>query len=300
MPNQLLNKIKNILNQPYPFDNSLKFRLIIVFGVGIFIASFLNIFQPFGISELVNKYKILYISGFGFVSSLAMFIILIILPYIFPKYFCEEKWKVFSEIISMSLILILISVLNILYVLIFDSCYFPDTEFNQNLIIQSFSNVFLVGFFPITFIVIIKQNRLAKKNIQNANHFNIINNESKSTKQDNNNLISIKLKSGKEISVCEKSELICIQAEDNYATFFFRRDGKLNKELLRITLKEIETQLSGYDSILRCHKSYIANITKSIRISGNAQGYKIHFSELDFTVPISRTFAKSILQSIEN
>jgi tetratricopeptide (TPR) repeat protein len=96
------------------------------------------------------------------------------------------------------------------------------------------------------------------------------------------------------------TNLICFEANDNYVEIYLIIDGSLKKELRRITLKKIEDQLSHMDKIIRCHKSYIINLTMVSHISGNAQGYKLHLQHIDFTIPVSRNFPKSMIEKIKS
>ncbi len=95
-------------------------------------------------------------------------------------------------------------------------------------------------------------------------------------------------------------DLICIEANDNYSAIFYYKDGKHKKELYRVTLKKLEEQLAQYEDILRCHKSYIINITHIKRISGNAQGFKLHFQDLTFDIPVSRKIPREIIDKIKS
>lgn len=60
--------LKNYLKQPFPKLTS-RWKLIIT--ISLFVAIFLIIFQPFGISLIQNK--ILILSGYGLVTFLVLF-----------------------------------------------------------------------------------------------------------------------------------------------------------------------------------------------------------------------------------
>ncbi len=64
--------------------------------------------------------------------------------------------------------------------------------------------------------------------------------------------------------------------------------------VLRTTLKSISEAFEGIDKILKCHRSYIVNLHKVSRFSGNAQGYKLHFREGEELVPVSRALNSTI------
>ncbi len=95
------------------------------------------------------------------------------------------------------------------------------------------------------------------------------------------------------------NDLVCIEANDNYSAFYFYKNAKIEKILFRITLKSVETQLLENEDVMRCHKSYIVNLKHITHVSGNAQGYKLHFADLKFEIPVSRKFPKDIFLKIK-
>jgi len=90
-------------------------------------------------------------------------------------------------------------------------------------------------------------------------------------------------------------QLVFIKAANNYVEINYLDNEQIKKYLLRNSIRNIEAQLA-YPSIKRCHRSYLVNMDKAERITGNAQGYKIHFPfTVDFVVPVSRSKGKELL-----
>jgi DNA-binding LytR/AlgR family response regulator len=46
--------------------------------------------------------------------------------------------------------------------------------------------------------------------------------------------------------------------------------------------------------LFRCHRSFIVNLAQVKSVSGNAQGYRLHFSDPSITIPVSRTAGKEL------
>lgn len=96
--------------------------------------------------------------------------------------------------------------------------------------------------------------------------------------------------------------IVCLQASDNYVEIFVYADDskqEIETVLLRMTLKYAEERMNTYSRIIRCHKSYIVNLDHVCDISGNAQGYKLQIPNLDFTIPVSRSYQERILHAFE-
>ena len=92
-------------------------------------------------------------------------------------------------------------------------------------------------------------------------------------------------------------DLLFIQADDNYSTVIWNEEGTIQKKLLRVNLKNLESQLNN-SFTLRCHRSYIVNVNAIAAISGNTNGYKLKINGSDFSIPVSRPKGKEVMEKI--
>lgn len=84
-------------------------------------------------------------------------------------------------------------------------------------------------------------------------------------------------------------DLYYIQAIENYIeVVYYSKDG-FKKKLLRNTLKNVELQLEK-TPVVRCHRSYMVNMTHLQRMEGNALGLKLKLRNLDKKVSVSRSY----------
>ena len=90
-----------------------------------------------------------------------------------------------------------------------------------------------------------------------------------------------------------KIDFLYAQSEGNYSNIFYLNSQIVEKQLLRISLKNLEEQI-GDDTIFRCHRSYMINIQNSVHKKGNAQGFKISMKLTDEIVPVSRKYIYKI------
>ena len=81
---------------------------------------------------------------------------------------------------------------------------------------------------------------------------------------------------------------------------FYVQDGQLKNRMLRTTLKKMEDALAEHSQFFRCHRTYLVNLEKVQRVSGNAQGYRLHLEALEETVPVSRNLNEVIQQRFGN
>ncbi|MFC0185517.1 LytTR family transcriptional regulator DNA-binding domain-containing protein [Pseudarcicella hirudinis] len=67
----------------------------------------------------------------------------------------------------------------------------------------------------------------------------------------------------------------------------YEKDGQVYKELIRSSLSRLEGQIDNPE-IVRCHRSFIVNLSKVASVSGNAQGYKLKLKGYEMLVPVAR------------
>ena len=87
-----------IVNEPYPFDNSLKKDGISAFAFGLFIFLFLLVFQPFGLSNYKADSKILDLAGYGLVTTVVLFAICRLSTVLFSNWYSKQTWTVGKNI----------------------------------------------------------------------------------------------------------------------------------------------------------------------------------------------------------
>jgi len=278
----------SIFNQPTPLYTDVKKNLIRHFLVGCFIALFLIIFQPFGTASIKMDHKIPFLSGYGIISFLVFSIVFIGLPRLFPKTIVEEKWVVWKQI----LLLITALSLTLLVSYIYQALWFGWTM-TPSRFFGFFITVLPICIFPCVFIAMLDYIYQLQKHQTQANNFNqqVKPIPSKTT----TTLLQLKDENDKLDFTLPLDQLVFIKAANNYVEINYLENEQIKKYLLRNSIRNIETQLA-YPSIKRCHRSYLVNMDKAGRITGNAQGYKIHFPfTVDFVVPVSRGKGKELL-----
>jgi len=91
------------------------------------------------------------------------------------------------------------------------------------------------------------------------------------------------------------SDILYIQASDNYVTICYQADNKLTRFMLRNTLHTLETELKE-EAIIRCHRSYLINIEKVKLIRREKEGLLLELdSSPPSSVPVSRTYMNDVL-----
>jgi DNA-binding LytR/AlgR family response regulator len=117
-------------------------------------------------------------------------------------------------------------------------------------------------------------------------------------------LITLIADNDKDKLILRSGNLLFIESSDNYCTIFHVKSnatgiGQPAKLLLRSSLSRLEGQINQ-PHIVRCHRSYIVNLDRIERVTGNAQGYKLHLLGGQFQVPVARRFNDGLIVQLKS
>ena len=289
---QNMNSIYNWLSTPYYFNPSVKFKLKMSFSLGLFVFVFLYIFKPFDLHSL-KGIVLGYTIVLGIVTAFGVFFTLYVPALIFKNYFNEDDWT-----IGRNLFVILFGIISIGSLLWFCGNLYKKEYGIVGLNYFTFlTYTFLVGTIPILFFVFTNEKNVREKREKRAQEINTFNKE-KLIEKPLKTEITIYSENKKENIIFNTDDLVYISSQGNYASFFIKKNNDLKEKILRVTLTKINTELEDYTNIIRCHKSYIVNVSYINDINGNARGYLLKSEIIPFNIPVSRTFSKQSLKSL--
>ncbi|MCG6186059.1 LytR/AlgR family response regulator transcription factor [Maribellus maritimus] len=91
------------------------------------------------------------------------------------------------------------------------------------------------------------------------------------------------------------SDILYLEAADNYVTIYFLNKQKISHYLLRNSLKNLGEYLSEY-SFIRCHRSFIVNFEKVKLIRKEKEGLKLEIdAPSELVIPVSKTYSQEVL-----
>jgi putative flippase GtrA len=267
----------------YPTSKSVKEILISSIAAGTLVYLFIIIFQPFGTENFNHPYKYLILFPYTIIFGVAFFISDLCV-------FRFKSWNIGSELLKILMILFLGSVLSYFYNSLFIS--------HVALSFENYGYMFLYSLavgIPISAIYILSRYIYLKSYHENsitAIDPQLTQNPVSPTKDNLNILIN-----NTKFTITEDN-LLCIQALENYCTLYYLDNNRINKQLFRISLSNLLIQIEKHN-IQRCHRSYIVNLDKVKNMKGNAQGYKLILPEMDFDIPVSRSFISVIIPRLQ-
>ena len=276
-------------------DNLLHNKIAWAVLLSVYTIIYSVLIQPLGLALLDWTNKWLIIAVYGAIT-LAVIIISFLIAGIWNEYFRKQSLIYKYVFIALINILILSSAL-FLYNSIQGLGSFNFSSFADVLL-----QVIIISILPLLILLLFSERITYAQNLKDI-PIEVVAQQQTQQQEDipalEEKLITIKTDNIGESIELSPNNIICFEANDNYTALYYLVNNKLKKELYRITLKKLEVQLIDFKEIIRCHKSYIINISHLERISGNAQGFKMHLRYIDFEVPVSRSFPRQIIDDLK-
>ncbi|NET34967.1 MAG: LytTR family transcriptional regulator [Cyanothece sp. SIO1E1] len=118
--------------------------------------------------------------------------------------------------------------------------------------------------------------------------------------QPSTELLSIKDENGKPMLSLAQADILLLKSENNYTAIFFRQEEKVEKKLIRSSLKNIIQQLPA-PHFLRIHRSYSININNLSAVDRKNGELQVKVKLLpDFPLKVSETYKADILRLMNN
>lgn len=281
-------------NTLYPVNESIKSRLLTCVLFGSFVSLFLFIFQPFGLSALPISIALISIA-YGMICFAMMVILNVIVYLSLPDYFSEDNWTTKKELLWTILNVLLIGLANTIFSFLIKTAVF--TWWNLFLF-EAYTIALAV--FPLTVSILLNQARLSNKFEQQSQPLNN-SIENKKSSFDIETIPSvITIGSGTEEVTLLVDNFLYAKSDDNYVTVYYLDNTTVSQKTIRNTLKATYALFAEHKEIFKCHKSYIVNFKHVERISGNAQGFKLHLKGTDKILPVSRSLNGTIKSYFTN
>ncbi len=269
---------RKFLKQPYPFYYEGKTFFIILGILFLMGFGFNYFFRPFNVNFAEHRMSYLAISFIHTLTALVVFFLVFIFFKVFPR--MQNNWNVGKEIATLAVFLLFTGIGQFL---IRDIIYDNPYNWGVGYLMEEIRNTFMVGILFILILVPANFSRLYYRNIQKAGNL-----ERGRIAVTDSSRIFIKTHLKSDDFHLESREFIFARSEGNYVEICMLNDNSIEKLLKRISIKDLEHQLSALNHIIRTHRSYLVNMNYVSSVSGNAQGYRLQLQNSDEIVTVSR------------
>lgn len=244
-------------------NNSLKAHLLLSVVISLWLLFFLIVIAPFDISELTFESRLELMPAYGVLFFFSYLFALLVQFLLFNK---SKTWNIWKEAWVLSTIYLITPFL-----------YFP---YYSSLLVKGdydFTTFSLTVYLPIALIITpilifgrMYLNKLQAKKVQKK--------------------ITLKGSNKTDVLKIAPEDLVCISSAQNYVEIHYMQQGKLQKELLRNTLKNIQ---DNAPSLIQVHRSHLVNPSYFVKWI-NSSTVQIH----DLEISISKKYKDAFSQSI--
>ncbi|WP_299533928.1 LytTR family DNA-binding domain-containing protein [Ulvibacterium sp.] len=279
-----LKSLSDFFSQPYPFYYQGKDLSIIVFAVFVFVVLFNFFVEPFNVSRDEHIMHFFWISVIhSLVPIPVLFLLVVGLRYWDTA---SDSWNVGKETL---LLLSFFLFTGIGQFLIRDIIYDNPNNWSWGYFFEEIRNTFIVGIILMLILIPLNFNRLYLRNQQRAAQFQgKAESAFEEDKKERFQSLFIRTQVKGDDFEFYPNEFIFARSDKNYLEIFLKKEGKLSKQVKRMTIKELDVQLSRLSCITRIHRSYLVNLNQIVKVSGNAQGYRLKLRDAADILPVSR------------
>lgn len=285
-------EVAGFLKQPYPLGQDPMRAFQTQLLSGLFVAAFLWVFRPFNIDEAPVSNPNAFILGYGLITAVFAAATGSGTRFLLPGWFNEERWTVGKNILFYSFIVFVIGLANFIYTHWMTGQPLAFSSFLFFQLVTISVSVLVVSFFTLLrYTRSLNANREAALELDREVHG--------ITFQDSPATLAITAENGRDRFIIPAGDLLAIESADNYSKIYYRKEGKLAVELIRSSLRRIEEQIAD-PAVYRCHRSFLVNLKNIQSVSGNSQGYRIHFQGWDGSIPVARKSGAALQQHVRS
>lgn len=276
-----LTRIKAIFTRRFPqnllFRRPLRGMLLLI--VSFFL--FAIIYKPIHVHAAQSYSLALTILLYSVFITSPIIGILLVMKHCgcFPR---AEKWQLNHELISLLIILVAIGIT------VYFAGFFieePKMRWNLSTFFDSMLRSLLVVFIPLFLPTLINiRYALTPETFQQY----LISREDEVPAEDSVQQVSIISKAKREELLFHTHELIYVESQGNYVTFYFDDNRKPNRVVIRNTISDVAAQLAPYPFLMRVHRAFIVNLKQVRSKNGNRLGYRLKVNSCSSEIPVSR------------
>lgn len=254
-------------------------RYLLILVVLVFSIFFLNIFEPFNITRWFSDspiIRILRLSSYGIVVAL----VYLFTQFPLRRWFKQLEFTVKSYIFWLVIEVVLIS---LVYIFLYGN---PLGNFVNDFLF-SIKYTLLGIFLPYIFAILVIYYKNQRAEIQQL--------QKKISRPVEKRLIAFNDENGKIRFSALATDVLMLESTDNYVSVFYTLEGKVQRQLLRNTLKNLEEDLKE-NSIIRCHRSYMVNFSNIEFVKKDGKKLQLKIKHLEKSIPVSQNYSPLFLE----
>ncbi len=268
----------SFLNKKFTLLDKKADRYLLIVVVFVFSVIFLNLYEPFNIGRWYSDsgfIKFLRLSSYGFVIA----IVFLFTQFPLRKIFKQQEFSIKTYLLWLVLEIALI---NLVYIFLYGN---PIGNFINDLGF-SLKYTLLSIWLPYSFAILIVYYKNQRDEIE------VLKNSA--NKPTEKRLIVFKDENGKIKFSVLAADLLLLESTDNYVSVFYILQNKVQRKLLRNSLKNLEEMLKE-NAIIRCHRSFMVNPANVEFMQKDGKKLNIKIKQFDRSIPVSEKYSSPFL-----
>jgi hypothetical protein len=104
----------------------------------------------------------------------------------------------------------------------------------------------------------------------------------------------------KDSLMLKPSHILYMEALGNYVdVHYLDENEKISRKTIRTTIQQMEKTLENYPAVIRCHRTYIVNVSHVEKVNTSQQGLLLMLKYVNKEIPVSRTYKKNFRPFLE-
>lgn len=266
------------LNSDFNLLDKRKDRFFLVSVCLVFGMLFINLFVPFNINRWFSDsgfIQFLRLSSYGIIVG----VVLLFTQFPLRKLFKVQKFKISTYILWLFIEIVIIS---LVYIFLYGN---PLGNLINDFIF-SLKYTFLGICLPYSFALLLIYYR--KQRIEIAEL------KKQVWKQPVSRLTGFRDDKGKIQFSILTDDILLLESTDNYITVFYMLNGKIQRRLLRNTMKNMEEELRP-QSVIRCHRSFMVNTQNIEFVQKEGKELQLKIKHYETVIPVSQKYLSLFL-----
>jgi hypothetical protein len=104
----------------------------------------------------------------------------------------------------------------------------------------------------------------------------------------------------KDSLMLKPNHILYMEVLGNYVdVHYLDKNEKISRKTIRTTIQQMEEALENYPAVIRCHRTYIVNVSHVEKVNTSQQGLLLMLKYVNKEIPVSRTYKKNFRPFLE-
>ncbi len=257
------------------------------FGIAIAIFLFILFFQPFTTDQFEFENKLLFLSGFGIIVLIVLFISQVLFRHILLR---KEEDDNSNSIYVPFYYFFQMAATSLAFV--FYIRFVGQVGITFNTVVRV---VFICLSLPVSINLKLRINSYEVRLKKHLLETHLMQNKLKQFSESySNKHIEIASDNESDNFRIQVSEIVYVKSANNYAEIGYHDEGTVKKKMVRNTLRNVELQLSDFNVFIRTHRTSLVNIQYIDKLNKNFNSYWLSLDKTKETIPVSRQYLMAV------